>query len=46
MRKPRDQTHDVINILKTRNLPSFIFDTFKKRRTLDFLTLKNIVMNG
>jgi len=45
-KKPRDQSHDILNILKTRDLPPFIMETIRKRRTFDLLCLKNVVMNG
>lgn len=45
-RKPRDQSHDIMSILKTRNLPNFVLETIKKRRTFDLLCLKNVVMSG
>ncbi len=35
-----------MNILKTRNLPKFVLETIKKRRTFDLLCLKNVVMSG
>ena len=45
-KKPRDQSHDILNILKSRNLPAFILDTIRKRRTFDLLCLKSVVLNG
>lgn len=45
-KKPRDQSHDILNILKSRNLPVFILETIKKRRTFDLLCLKNVVLSG
>jgi hypothetical protein len=46
VKKSRDQCNDILNILKGRNLPSFVMDTIKKRRTFDLITLKNVVMTG
>jgi len=45
-KKSRDQCNDILNILKSRNLPPFVIDTIKKRRTFDLITLKNVVMTG
>lgn len=45
-KKPRDQTHDILNLLKDRNLPSFVLDTIRKRRTFDLQCLKNVVMSN
>lgn len=45
-KKPRDQSHDILNLLKDRNLPSFVLDTIRKRRTFDLQCLKNVVMSS
>lgn len=45
-KKPRDQSGDILNILKNRNLPAFVMETIKKRRTFDLMCLKSVVMNG
>lgn len=45
-KKSRDQCNDILNILKGRNLPPFVMETIKKRRTFDLISLKNVVMVG
>lgn len=45
-KKPKDQSHDILNLLKDRNLPSFVLDTIRKRRIFDLQCLKNVVMSN
>lgn len=45
-KKPRDQSQDILNILKSRTLPSFVLDAIRKRRTFDLLCLKSVALNG
>lgn len=45
-KKPKDQSHDILNILKSRSLPPFILETIRKKRTFDLLCFKNVVPNG
>ena len=33
-KKPRDQTHDILNLLKDRNLPSFVLIQLEKEGPL------------
>ena len=41
-KKPKDTTHDIMGLLKSRNLPSFVTDSLKKKRAIDIGSLKNI----
>ena len=43
-KKPRDSIHDVLALLKPRNLPDFLLDSIKKRRNFDLSSIKNVVV--
>lgn len=46
-KKPRDSIHDILTLLKPRNLPDFLIDPLKKRRNFDLNSIKNVVVpNG
>lgn len=45
-KKNRDQNQDILNILKSRNLPNFVIDPLKKKRAIDFNFLKNIMISN
>lgn len=46
VKKSRDQNQDILNILKSRNLPNFVIDPLKKKRTIDFNFLKNVMISN
>jgi hypothetical protein len=46
LKKGRDQNQDILNILKSRNLPNFVIDPLQKRRTIDFTFLKNVMITA
>lgn len=42
-RKPKTPVaHDILLLLKERNLPSFVIDHFSKKRTFDIASIKNV----
>ena len=41
-KKPKETTHDILGVLKSRNLPSFVTDALKKKRVIDLSNFKNI----
>ena len=46
VKKSRDQNQDILNILKSRNLPNFVIDPLKKKRMIDFNFLKNVMISN
>lgn len=46
VKKSRDQNQDILNILKSRNLPNFVIDPLTKKRTIDFNFLKNVMISN
>lgn len=45
-KKQKDATESIIEIFKERNVPSFVTDTLKKRRSFDMTSIKNIIINA
>jgi hypothetical protein len=45
-KKPKDQTQGILNILKSRTLPTFVLEAISKKRTFDLMCLKNVVLSG
>jgi hypothetical protein len=45
-RKSKEQNNDLLNILKSRNLPNFVIDPLKKKRSVDFNFLKNVMISN
>lgn len=43
-RKVKDLTQDIFTILELRQVPDFVMDSLKKKRTLDLGSLKNVVI--
>lgn len=46
VKKSKEQNQDILNILKSRNLPNFLIDPLKKKRTVDFNFLKNVMISN
>jgi len=46
VKKSKEQNQDILNILKSRNLPNFVIDPLKKRRTFDLNFLKNVTISS
>ena len=42
VKKTKDSTHDIMGLLKSRNLPTYVTDSLKKKRVIDICSLKNI----
>ena len=45
-KKAKDHNQNLMGILKSRNLPNFVIDTLKKKRTVDFNFLKNVTVSS
>lgn len=45
-KKGKEQNHDILNILKSRNLPNYVIDPLKKRRTFDLNFLKSLTVSS
>ena len=45
-KKQKDTTEEIIDIFKQRNVPGFVTETLKKRRSFDMTSIKNIVINS
>jgi hypothetical protein len=45
-KKGKEQNQNLMGILKTRNLPNFLIDILKKKRTIDFNFLKNVTVSS
>ena len=43
-KKSKESNQNLLGILKSRNLPNYILDPLKKRRSIDFNFLKNVVV--
>lgn len=41
-KKPKDTTHDIMGLLASRNIPSYVTDSLKKKRTIDIHNIKNV----
>jgi len=46
IKKNKEQNQDILHILKSRNLPNFIIDPLKKRRTFDLNFVKNFTISN
>lgn len=42
-KKPKDPLHDILGLLKFRDIPSFVMEPIKKRRNLDLNSLKSMM---
>ena len=41
-KKPKDATHDIMGLLKARNIPAYVTESLKKKRVVDINSLKNV----
>ena len=44
-KKVRDSTHDICKLLEMREIPDFVLESLKKKRSLDLNSLKNVVIS-
>jgi len=42
LKRSKDSTEEIISIFKKRNIPEFITENLKKRRSFDVASIKNI----
>ena len=45
-KKQKDNTEEIIEIFRKRNVPAFVTETLKKRRNFDMSSIKNIIINA
>ena len=45
-RKNKDNTEVILDIFQQRNIPEFVTQSLKKRRSFDITSIKNIVINA
>jgi len=45
-KKNADNTEEIMHIFRKRNVPSFVTETFQRRRNFDMASIKNISINS
>jgi hypothetical protein len=45
-KKCRDNTDEIMDIMRIRSVPEFVVESLKKRRNFDMSSIKNIVVNA